>query len=184
MNIKTKIINRILEVEGGYVNNPNDSGGETNHGITINVARENGYAGKMVNLTKDIAFEIYEKSFWNKLFLTTISEVSEKIAEEVADTGVNMGVRRAGIFLQRSLTVLNNRGLHYLDLKIDGVIGNKTVTSLKAFINKRGDTGEFVLLNMLNSLQGAFYVQLCERREKDETFIYGWFKNRILMRIP
>jgi hypothetical protein len=34
---------------------------------------------------------------------------------------------------------------------------------------------------MLNSLQGSSYVEIAERREKDEKWIYGWFKNRVVM---
>lgn len=37
--MKDKIINEIIRVEGGYVNDPRDSGGETNFGITVAVAR-------------------------------------------------------------------------------------------------------------------------------------------------
>jgi len=35
------------------------------------------------------------------------------------------------------------------------------------------------LYKMLNALQGAYYIELAERREKDEDFIYGWFKHRV-----
>jgi len=31
----------------------------------------------------------------------------------------------------------------------------------------------------LNCLQGAFYVELAEKREKDERFVYGWLLNRV-----
>jgi hypothetical protein len=29
---------------------------------------------------------------------------------------------------------------------------------------------------MINCLQGSFYIELCERREKDEKYIFGWMK--------
>ena len=41
--LKDDTINHIIEIEGGYVNDPNDSGGETNYGVTEKVARDNGY---------------------------------------------------------------------------------------------------------------------------------------------
>jgi len=37
----TPLIDRIIEVEGGYVNNPNDKGGPTKYGITEATARKN-----------------------------------------------------------------------------------------------------------------------------------------------
>ena len=179
MSLKNNIINNIILVEGGYINDPSDSGKETNYGITLKVARDYGYKGSMINLPKDTAFEIYEINYWDKLKLDDIAEMSEQVAEEVADTGVNMGIKRSATFLQRSLSVLNNKGSLFNDLKPDGHVGDKTITALATYLEHRGKGGEKVLYNMLNCLQGAFYVELAERREKDETFIYGWFKNRI-----
>lgn len=65
------------------------------------------------------------------------------------------------------------------DLIVDGDVGNRTIRALEAFIAIRGEDGEEVLYKMLNSLQGAFYITLSERRSKDEKFIFGWFKNRV-----
>ena len=41
--------------EGGYVNDPRDPGGETNHGVTKRVAVANGYTGSMKDLPLDTA---------------------------------------------------------------------------------------------------------------------------------
>lgn len=177
--LKNKIINDIIEIEGGYVNDPNDSGGETNFGITIDVARRYGYNGPMRDLPRALAFTIYSDEYWYKPRLDEIALMSPEIAEELADTGINMGVGRAGKFLQRSLNVLNNRQKYYNDIVVDGAIGNGTIGALRAYLDKRGKRGEKVLYRMLNSLQGAFYVTLAERREKDESFVYGWYENRV-----
>jgi len=177
--LKRKVINEIIKKEGGYVNDPSDSGGETNYGITKRVARAYGFKGKMKNLTKDYAYMIYSKLYWDKLKLDDIEDWSSFIAAEMADTGVNMGTGRAARFLQRSLNVLNNKQMYYNDLVVDGQIGNKTIKALKSYFLQRGTEGETVLFNMLNALQGSFYVTLAERREKDEKFVYGWFWNRV-----
>jgi len=176
MNLKTKLINELIVIEGGYTDDPDDSGGETNFGITRAVATRYGYKGSMRDLPKQIAFDIYAARYWDKMHCDQIVALSEKIAAEVFDTGVNMGTGRAGIFLQRSLNVMNNRGHYYPDIIVDGAIGNNTIKSLRAYINRRGDD---VLYRALNSLQGAFYITLAERRVKDERFVYGWFKNRV-----
>ncbi len=178
--LKNSVLENILKVEGGYVNDPSDSGGETNFGITKRVAMSYGYTGDMKRLTKDQAFEIYAKLYWHKLRLDDIEKLSEKVAEELADTGVNMGTRRAARFLQRSLNVLNNKAQSYADLTVDGQIGNATIRALKSYFLIRGVEGEKVLFRMLNALQGAFYVTLAERREKDEKFVYGWYANRVM----
>lgn len=86
-----------------------------------------------------------------------------------------MGSKRAGEFLQRALNVLNNKEEYYNDITVDGAIGNITLSRLKAFAKKRfDDEGENVIIEMIICLQGAFYVELSERREKDEnTFTAG-----------
>jgi len=43
---------RLIGHEGGYVNHPDDPGGETNWGITLRTAREQGYTGEMRDLTR------------------------------------------------------------------------------------------------------------------------------------
>lgn len=179
ITLREKIIKNILKVEGGYVNDPRDSGGETNHGVTIYTARSAGYDGYMRDMTKGDAIDIYRCLYWDKNNLDAIAALSECVAEKVFDIAVNMGNGRAGEFLQRMLNVLNNRGKFYPDIRVDGAIGARTAAALQAFLKRRGDSGEEVLLKGLESLQGAFYVTLSERREKDESFVYGWLKNRI-----
>jgi len=177
--LKARVINEIIKREGGYVNDSDDSGGETNFGVTEKVARKYGYKGTMKGMSREFAFSVYVVLYWDKLKLDAIAEVSGLVAEELADTAVNMGVGRAGKFLQRSLNVLNNRGALYGDIGVDGQVGSGTLSAFNALMDKRGIEGAEILYKMLNCLQGAFYVELSERREKDEKYIYGWFKNRV-----
>lgn len=178
-HLKTFIIEGIIEREGGYVNDPDDSGGETMYGITVKVAREYGYTGPMASMPHQTAFDIYTALYWDALSLDQVELISPLVAEEMADTSVNQGAYRAGSFLQRSLNALNDRERLYPDLKVDGKVGTRSIDALEKFSAKRGQEGVSVLHRMLNALQGAFYVSLVERREKDEKFIYGWFLNRV-----
>ena len=57
---------RLISHEGGYVNHPNDPGGETNWGVTKRTAQENGYTGSMRAMTRAQAIEIYKKAFWER----------------------------------------------------------------------------------------------------------------------
>ena len=177
--LQKEIINAIIDREGGYVDDADDSGGPTRWGITERVARHNGYTGHMRDLSRDRAFEIYANRYWHSLSLDDIQRISPFLVEELADTGVNMGVTRAAEFLQRTLNVLNQQHTLYADIVVDGDIGPKTITALRQCINRRGTRGIAIILRMLNALQGAWYIELAERRQKDETFIYGWFLHRV-----
>jgi lysozyme family protein len=175
-DLKTKTIEAILSVEGGYVNDPADSGGETNYGITVAVARKSGYNGLMVNMPRQVAFDIYASQYWDSVRGDQLCELSHAIAEEVVDTGVNMGTKRAGTILQRCLNVLNVGEKLYNDLTVDGSIGPASLSALGMYL---GNRDERTLLKALNCLQGAYYIELAERREKDEKFVYGWLRNRV-----
>lgn len=175
-DLKQRVIDEIIAVEGGFVDDPSDSGGATNFGITESVARAAGYTGAMKEMPRELAVEIYSKRYWDSVKGDEICALSEKVAEEVVDTAVNMGTGRAGKFLQTALNVLNNRGKLYSDISVDGAIGPGTLNALKAYLENRE---EEVLLKALNCLQGNFYIELSQRREKDEKFLYGWLKNRV-----
>jgi len=177
--LKSKIIDEIIKTEGGFVDDPSDSGGATKYGITERVARSVGFDGKMINLPIGLAQEIYRVRYLDRVRFDEVEKLAPIIAAELADTAVNMGIRRAGEFLQRSLNVLNRNGRDYHDLRVDGSIGGKTIAALSSFTRTRGRSGIDVLYSMLNTLQGAFYVTLAERRVKDERFVFGWFRNRV-----
>lgn len=179
MALKEQIINGIIEREGGYVNDPRDSGGETMYGITVAVARKYGYTGRMSALPRETAFKIYESLYWKSLSLDQVEAIAPHVAAEMADTGVNMGTGRAAGFLQRSLNALNREQSDFGDLAVDQKIGGGTLLALQVYIRNRGAEGEAVLVSMLNCLQGAFYVELAEKRQKDERFVYGWFLHRV-----
>lgn len=171
---------KVIKVEGGDSDNKNDSGGKTRFGITQAVASVHGI-DDVSKITIQQAKSIYKSDYWDILHLDNIDLLSDKIAFELFDTGVNQGVGAAAVYLQRSLNVLNDQQRYYPDLKVDGHIGAKTIYALTVYKGVRGQKGLNVLLRMLNCLQGAFYVELCEKREKDEDFIYGWFRNRVVL---
>ena len=173
---KCEVIGRILAAEGGYVNDPNDSGGETNYGITVAVARAHGFERPMREMTRAQASDIYGALYWEGVRAGDLLALSPAVCEEVVDTGVNMGTGRAGKFLQRCLNVLNKRGSLYGDLVVDGGIGPATIMALRAYLD---DRDEKTLVKALNCMQGAYYITLAERREKDERFVYGWLKHRV-----
>ena len=173
------IIQEIIKVEGGYVNDPSDSGGETCWGITVATARAAGYKGNMKDLSQQQAYDIYYNQYVVAPGFDKVLTLSEKIAAELVDTGVNMGVSIAGKFLQQSLNALNDQATQYPDLVVDGGVGKASISALQAFLAKRGADGEGVMLRALNALQGARYISIAEASPKNERFVYGWLKNRV-----
>lgn len=165
--------------EGGYSNNLKDSGGETMFGITEQVARAHGYKGAMKDLPRDVARSIAKSQYWDLIRLDDIAALSRPIAKEMFDTGFNAGQATVVKFLQRLLNVLNRMEKDYPDIEDDGLMGKLSVASLRAFLAKRGVQGELIMLRGLNCLQGSYYVDITETREKNETFIFGWLANRI-----
>ncbi|HAF5691027.1 TPA: hypothetical protein G8M91_001219, partial [Salmonella enterica] len=41
------------------------------------------------------------------------------------------------------------------------------------------DEGEMILIRALNCSQGQRYLELAEKRQANESFIYGWIKERV-----
>lgn len=171
-----QMIAEIIRKEGGFNDHPADLGGPTNFGITEAVARANGYAGPMRDLPRGLAETIYRKRYFVDPGYDKVNLVSTAVAEELFDTAVNMGPKWPGEWLQRSLNALDDRGP---ELVVDGKVGPATVEALRAYIKRRGVSGEVVLVRALNCLQGARYLAITEGRPANKAFFYGWLLNRV-----
>jgi lysozyme family protein len=183
-------LQRTLVHEGGYARDPRDRGGETYKGVArtrhpgwegwarIDRARRaRGFPG---NLADDAVLQaavtaFYRRHFWEPLRGDVLPDQS--VAEELFDSGVNMGLTRAVEFLQRALNVLNRDGTLYADLVVDGDLGPKTLAALRAYLKK--DKAE-LLVTILNVLQGMRYIELMTQSPIQEAFARGWFKRVVL----
>jgi lysozyme family protein len=172
-------IDKLIEREGDFFDHPDDKGGPTMYGVTEKVARLHGFDGPMQHMPRTLAVAIYKDQYWSVPNFDRVAMIDQAIAEEMLDTGVNMGISWPGIFLQRSLNALNNQGTHYSDITVDGLIGNATLSALKDFLDKRKGLGRGVLLKALNCLQGARYIEISESRERNESFVFGWLDHRV-----
>ncbi len=106
----------VIRIEGGYVNDPVDPGGETKYGITLNTARRFGYNGRMIDLTKEEAKEIYRKGYWNN---TIAPYIAHDVAFNYYLLMIHAGQRQATKILQRAVGV-----------EADGVAGVKTMNAI------------------------------------------------------
>ncbi len=167
--------------EGGYANNPLDRGGETYCGIARKFFPKWGgwpiidSNKKFRNFPNVLAGDdnltalvraFYKENFWNALRLDDVA--NQPIANELYDTGVNMGTGAAALFLQRVLNVTNRSERDYADLQLDGRIGPATIKILNAH------TRPTQVLKLLNCLQGTRYIDICERNPSQEVFMNSW----------
>lgn len=154
MKIFEDYLHIILNHEGGYVNHPNDPGGETKYGIC-----KRAYPNLDIkNLTIDQASEIYHKDYWSPMNLDLIPN-NELLKLHLFDMGVNSGIRNAIKLLQA-----------ILDTNADGVIGQETVKAIKTYPDKILDDYKIARKN--------YYDKIIEKNPKLETFRKGWY-NRI-----
>jgi lysozyme family protein len=109
---------RLIGHEGGYVNHPDDPGGETNWGITKRTAGEFGYVGQMRDLTRAQAKEIYRVAYWGR---AKADQYDGAIGFQLFDAAVNHGIGQAIRFLQRAVGVAD-----------DGVVGPITLSAVRA----------------------------------------------------
>jgi lysozyme family protein len=174
------MIEATIGKEGRYSNHPSDRGGETMWGITIAVARRNGYHGSMRDLPRSEAVRIYREEYLVRPGFANVASISPAIAEELFDTGVNMGPGVPSRWLQEWLNALNRQGKDYRDIAEDGDIGAGTLAALGHLIKARGrDAAESVMLKGLNCSQGERYKQLARGRISNEDFVFGWLANRV-----
>lgn len=134
-----EVFNRVIGHEGGYVNDPHDAGGETNWGVTKRTAQENGYTGSMKMMTREQAYQIYEKAFWQRY---NCDKLSPAVAFQFFDAAVNHGVGNASRMLQRAVGVAD-----------DGIVGKVTLSAVEKM-----PISDFIL--KFNAQRIKFYTKL------------------------
>ena len=151
-----------LSQEGGYVNNPNDSGGATNCGITQATYDAYRAANKLAlvpvsGITHAEVAAIYHANYWNAM---DCDQLPEPVDLAVFDFGVNAGISRSVRYLQ----IL-------CDAAPDGVIGPATLAAVAQHDPHDLATG-------LLQARGHYYQQCVTVNPKNSVFLQGW-QNRV-----
>ena len=165
-----KAFSVIIGLEGGYVNNPNDPGGETKYGI----AKASFPDLDIKNLTVDDAKKIYYSNYWNTkhMNLDTIAEFSAELAIELFDSAVNQGVGTAAEFLQESLNLMNRDQKLFPDMTVDSFAGPTTMKALHSLRSYDKPS----LLKVFSGLQFMRYYDIVKKDPTKECFFSGWMK--------
>ena len=105
----------VLGEEGGYVNDPQDPGGETRYGISKRAYPELDIEG----LTREQAIKIYKDDYWDA---NEVGRLPRNVQVAFFDCCVNSGATQAKKLLQRTAGVTE-----------DGIIGMQTITACNMY---------------------------------------------------
>jgi lysozyme family protein len=151
-----KAIKVVLAHEGGYVNDPNDLGGETNFGIS-----KRSYPNVDIkNLTREQAVEIYRRDWWERYKHERIEDID--VATKVFDLAVNMGAVPAHRLLQQAINFTEGKSL-----AVDGIIGPATLSAVN-----QADPQQ--LVQTLRFMAARRYYELAKARPANRGFLLGW----------
>ncbi len=168
--------------EGGYVDDPDDSGKETYAGVSrkyfpawggwilIDAMKNKsdfpgclaGAAGLGVKVDS-----FYKAQFWDPLLGDF--NPSQEVAEELFDTGILCGKSRAVKFLKRALNVLNRQGRLFPDLDRDGKMRDDVLAALEKI---KGE--EKLIRKLMDAQLGVHLIGKTEERAAKEKYIRGW----------
>jgi lysozyme family protein len=164
-----------MTIEGGYVNHPADPGGETNMGVTKQVAVANGYTGPMRQLPREVAQGIYYRRYIVAPGYEPLLSIDAAVTEELYDTAVNMGPARPSTWFQQSIDATCGA-----QLVVDGQIGAATINAYRACQTKIG-ASELCrrMLEQLDAQQRGEYGRLVARNARLKVFYKGWVAKRI-----
>lgn len=175
---KEAIISKTLETEGGYVNDPSDSGGETYCGIARN-SNPNWEGWKIVDKHKplkwnqkiqdsaleQLVIEIYDSKYYQPIKADRID--SDMIRTHLYDMGVNAGTGAAVKLLQKAINKV-----YGVTIATDGAIGNITLT----YTNNKAKLNE--LVNDFINQRKEYYRNLVTVKPSNKKFLQGWL-NRV-----
>lgn len=133
----------------GYVNDPDDRGGETKYGVAKNANPDLD----ITNLDWEAAKRVYYKKYWLQ---GDCDKMPPRLAALHFDGCVNHGVGRVAKFIQTAVGAT-----------VDGDIGPATLALLANF-------DEIALCHAICDLREQFYKLIVERNPTQQKFLNGW----------
>lgn len=148
-------LNMLLEHEGGWADHPEDDGGATMKGITLETFRY--HFGKSLtkndlrHITNTQLYSIYENEYWD---MCRCDELPLGLDYIVFGSAVHSGTHRATVWLQAALGV-----------KMDGVFGPITLATVLS-----GDATTITIINRILDMR----LKFLRRLDDWEHFGRGW----------
>ena len=167
------MIDHLLRLEGGYVNDPDDPGGPTNFGVTqATLASWRGHpvsADDVRSMDISEARNIYKRRYYQR---PKIDQLPEPLQPSVFDMNVNAGGNSIKI-LQRTLREFGK------DVSVDGALGPQSIGAVNDAYNEAGD----YLVDAYGIERRNFYYRLADRRASSRKYARrkdggkgGWIK--------
>lgn len=160
------IAREIVTREGGFVNDPDDPGGATKHGVTLATLRRLGLdltgdgqvsEADLRRLGRDQAAEIYIEHYFRR---PRIVDLPEALHPPVFDMYVNAGANAVKI-LQR---LLNEMGS---DLAVDGRLGAMTI----AASHRAAGTDPVLMADAYGIARRNYYYALADARPASRKYV-------------
>ncbi len=142
----------------GYVNDPDDMGGETKFGVAKNANPDLNIRA----LTWEQAKAVYYVRYWLK---GKCDRMPPRVAVLHFDVCVNNGVGRAALFLQRAIGV-----------NPDGDIGPATLLKLETL-------DSILVCNRICNLREQFYRDIVANKPTQIKYLAGWLRRCNEMRV-
>ncbi len=132
---------RVLKEEGGYGDDPSDSGGPTNFGVTLGDYRRyidsSGSAIDVKNMTKAQAKIIYKTRYWDAL---GCDDLPSGVDYTCFDYGVNSGLQRPRKALQKFKLLKDTKLIDAINdertVFLKSIAGGKNAKFLRGWLSR------------------------------------------------
>jgi|GEM_PF-5999398 len=164
-------IEQLRKFEGGYSNDRDDRGGETNHGVTKATLADYHAAFDDPAVSTDVrklsaeeAKRVLRIFYYDRYRVNEISDAAT--ARHLFDISVNPGPARAGRWAQQAVNAIKSEQV----LEEDGVMGSRT----RAAINNLSPAELARLNDLLSDKRMANYEEQMAKNRTQEKYRPGW----------
>ena len=184
----TVAFEKLIGVEGGYVNDPDDPGKETMYGVSRRSHPQwEGWeeidAYKRMErpieewdhvLLLEMAKSLYYKVYWLGVHGDAVTKLNAKFAYESFEAAVNLGVMPTVGLIQ---TAANSFVADEHDIKVDGLYGPVTQSLVRKLLED-GQRGK-AFRKLVEILQAHHYFSLVKQQPVLRKYLVGWLNNRV-----